>query len=220
VSTNNNHVPTMNQQQTQNEKTLDRIGMYQLEKMLRLRDWTDISGMKVDRKDMEALRVAQDLQVEGAVRDEDTSFMYDSTPAANKVDRAQIDGGNMVNVIKQALEIRLGKKETKGQSLNGAQTSAAMMASDFLLEELNRIREEHPGDERAAILDDEFRPRGGYGAAYGFDADDDEDEYGALRFNSGQEMEDAEMSALFGGGGIPMSNEDENPRGMDIAARF
>jgi hypothetical protein len=103
----------MNQQQTQNEKTLDRIGMYQLEKMLRLRDWTDISGMKVDRKDMEALRVAQDLQVEGAVRDEDTSFMYDSTPAANKVDRAQIDGGNMVNVIKQALEIRLGEKKQK-----------------------------------------------------------------------------------------------------------
>jgi hypothetical protein len=39
--------------------------------------------------------------------------VYDSTPAANKVDRAQIDGGNMVNVIKQALEIRLGKKKQK-----------------------------------------------------------------------------------------------------------
>lgn len=120
------------QTKIQNEKTLNRIGMYNLEKMLRLRDWSEVAGMKVDRKDMEALRVAQDLQVEGAVRDEDKSFMFDSTPAANKVDRSQIDDGNMVNVIQQALEIRLGK-QGGGNSLNGAQTSAAMMASDFLL---------------------------------------------------------------------------------------
>ncbi|KAL7484364.1 hypothetical protein ACHAW6_009998 [Cyclotella cf. meneghiniana] len=207
----------------QNEKTLSRIGMYQLEKMLRLRDWTEISGMKVDRKDMEALRVAQDLQVEGAVRDEDTSFMYDSTPAANKVDRAQIDGGNMVNVIREALEIRLGKKGADGYSLNGAQTSAAMMASDFLLEELNRIATEYPGDAKAPMLEEEApsaRLRGGYAAAYGFDADDDDDEYGSLQFRSGQEMEDAEMSALFGGGGIPMSSDEENPRGMDLLKGF
>jgi len=194
--------------------------MYQLEKMLRIRDWTEISGMKVDRKDMEALRVAQDLQVEGAVRDEDTSFMYDSTPAANKVDRAQIDGGNMVNVIREALEIRLGKKGTDGHSLNGAQTSAAMMASDFLLEELNRIAAEYPGDAKAPMLEEEApaaRLRGGYAAAYGFDADDG---YGSLQFRSGQEMEDAEMSALFGGGGILMSSDEENPKGMDLLKGF
>lgn len=153
--------------------------------------------MKVNRKDMEALRVAQDLQVEGAVRDEDTSFMFDSTPAANKVDRSQIDGGNMVNVITQALEIRLGQEDV----LNGAQTSAAMMASDFLLEELSKIQEKYPGDARAKEI-----PKGGYAAAYGFDVLDDEDE----------ELEDAQMSAMWGGGGVPMSSDEDNPRGMDV----
>mmetsp|Transcript_11492 Transcript_11492/g.17224 ORF Transcript_11492/g.17224 Transcript_11492/m.17224 type:complete len:609 (-) Transcript_11492:90-1916(-) len=197
----------------QNEKTLGRIGMEKLEKMLRLRDWSDVEGMKVDRKDMEALRVAQDLQVEGAVRDEDTSFMYDSTPAANKVDRSQIDGGNMVNVIRQALEMRLGKDAaSKGEVkvLDGSMTSAAMMASDFLLEELRRIEAEFPGDARAQILDDRGddsgRPqsamaKGGYAAAYGFDAKEDD-------YN--RQAESEEMNALWGGGGIPMTNDDEN----------
>ena len=208
--------------------------------MLRLRDWADIEGMRVDRKDMEALRVAQDLQVEGAVRAEDTSFMYDSTPAANKVDRAQIDGGNMVNVIRDALEIRQGKRSEDGEpkALNGAQTSAAMMASDFLLEELDRIVSEYPGEQRAPILEDREedeqysvtnrRPRsamasGGYAAAYGFDADDyDEGGYaGNLSFSSGQELEDAEISVLFGGGGILTANpDDEYPRGMDLLRNF
>jgi hypothetical protein len=181
----------------QNEKTLNRIGTFNLEKMLRLRDWSEVAGMKVNRKDMEALRVAQDLQVQGAVRDEDTSFMFDSTPAANKVDRSQIDGGNMVNVITQALEIRLGQEDV----LNGAQTSAAMMASDFLLEELSKIQEKYPGDAKAKEI-----PRRGYAAAYGFDMLDDEDE----------ELEDAQMSALWGGGGVPMTKDEDNPRGMDV----
>ena len=86
---------------------MSKIGTDKLERMLRLRDWSSVAGMKVDRKDMEALRVANDLQVEGAVKDEDTSFAFDSTPAANKVDKDEIEGGNMVNVIQQALEIRL-----------------------------------------------------------------------------------------------------------------
>lgn len=199
--------------------------------MLRLRDWSAIEGMKVDRKDMEALRVAQDLQVKGVVRDEDTSFMYDSTPASNKVDRSQIDGGDMVNVIREALEIRLGMKDAGVTSLNGAQTSAALMASDFLVEELDRIASEYPGEQKAAMLEDRSedeeastgRPRsamakGGYAAAYGFDADDYDDD---LNFPSGRELEDAEMNALFGGGGIPMSNpDDDNPRGMDVIKGF
>lgn len=155
--------------------------------------------MKVNRKDMEALRVAQDLQVEGAVRDEDKSFMFDSTPAANKVDRSQIDGGNMVNVITQALDLRLNEE---GNPLNGAQTSAALMASDFLLEELNRIQEQYPGDKRAAEA-----PRGGYASAYGFDAFEDEDE---------SEMEQAQIAAMWGGGGVPMTNDEDRPRGMDV----
>jgi hypothetical protein len=177
--------------------------MFNLEKMLRLRDWSEVAGMKVDRKDMEALRVAQDLQVEGAVRDEDTSFMFDSTPAANKVDRSQIDGGNMVNVITQALEIRLGKTLEGGDVLNGAQTSAAMMASDFLIEELARIQDQYPGDAKAAATPS----RGGYAAAYNFDAFDDEDE---------SEQEDAQMTAMWGGGGIPMTDDEDRPRAMDV----
>jgi hypothetical protein len=212
----------------QNEKTLSRIGTDKLERMLRLRDWSEVAGMKVDRKDMEALRVANDLQVHGAVKEEDTTFVFDSTPAANKVDRSRIDGGDMVTVILQALEIRLGKHDTVARtgssSLNGAQTSAAMMASDFLLEELDRVAAEYPRDERAAILDvredtSRIRPSsamasGGYAAAYGFDAneyDNDEDgdvAVGNLQFSSGRELEDAEMSALFGIGGIRMGAED------------
>ncbi|KAL7531786.1 hypothetical protein ACHAWF_003906 [Thalassiosira exigua] len=130
----------------QNEKTLGRIGASQLEKMLRLRDWSDIAGMKVDRKDMEALRVANDLQVEGAIRDEDKSFAFDSTPAANKVDRSEVEGGDMVNVVRQALAMRLGVEGGSGRApLDGAQTSAAMMASDFLLEELDRVAAANPG---------------------------------------------------------------------------
>lgn len=213
----------------QNEKTLSDIGTYTLERMLRLRDWSDVEGRKVNRRDMEALRVANDLQVDGVVRAEDTGFVYDSTPAANRVDRGQIDGGNMVNVILQALEIRLGIGRDGGvpssssanigktKMLNGAQTSAAMMASDFLLDELDRIMVEYRNDTRAPILGD-IRDGigvrngiGGYAAAYGFDVNEVnyEEEVGALNFGSGQELEDAEMSALFGMGGIPMKADDD-----------
>lgn len=182
----------------QNEKTLGRIGMEKLEKMLRLRDWSDVEGMKVDRKDMEALRVAQDLQVEGAVRDEDTSFMFDSTPAANKVDRSQIDGGDMVNVIRQALEMRLGKTDSNNEVklLDGAQTSAAMMASDFLLEELRRIETEYPGDSRAPILGGDLRSQASMYASQ-FETDDNDD----YRVS-------AEEDNSLWGGGIPMTSDD------------
>ena len=170
--------------------------------MLRLRDWSSVAGMKVDRKDMEALRVANDLQVEGAVKDEDTSFAFDSTPAANKVDKDEIEGGNMVNVIQQALEIRLSSDES---FLDGAQTSAALMASDFLLEELDRQVIAHV--DGVPITTDSSsgknRASGGYAAAYGFDVveyDDDENV---------EELEDAEMSAMWGGGGIPLTSDDE-----------
>lgn len=124
----------------QNEKTLTKIGTNSLEKMLRLRDWGEIADLKVDRKDMEALRVAQDLQSTGEVAEVDTSVMYDSTPAANKVDREQIEGGNILNVVLQAMEKRLTGGENGGVTqLSGAETSAAMMASDFLLEYLDEL---------------------------------------------------------------------------------
>ena len=79
------------------------------------------------------------------------------------------------------------------------------MATDFLLDELNRIATEFPGDARAPTT-----TRGGYAAAYGFDVDEyDNDEVGALNFGSGQELEDAEMSALWGMGGIKMKADDD-----------
>jgi hypothetical protein len=92
------------------------------------------------------------------------------------------------------------------------------MASDFLIEELDRISAEYPGEKRAAIIDDYApvsRLKGGYAAAYGFS--DDEEEYTG---KSSQELQAAEEQALWGGG-IPMSNDDdENPRGMDVVRGF
>jgi hypothetical protein len=121
----------------QNERTLSGIGAEKLEVMLRNRDWSDISDVQVNRRDMEALRVAQDYQQTGKLDEKDTSFEFDATPAANKVNRdAQMEGGNMVNVLKEALTKRL-----QGHALSGPETSATVMASDFLLEELERIVE-------------------------------------------------------------------------------
>jgi len=103
-----------------------------------------VISRSIEEMHMEALRVAQDFQQTGTLASEDTSFAYDSTPAANKVDRSQIKGGNMVNVLKDALGKRLGKTTTGGvpTQLSGPETSATVMASDFLLEELDRIAQE------------------------------------------------------------------------------
>lgn len=148
----------------QNEKTLNKVGTKTLEKMLRLRDWGEIADVKVDRKDMEALRVAQDLQTSGTVAAKDMSFNYDNTPAANKIDRKQVEGGNIINVVLQAIEKRLYGADGEPQLLTGAETSAAMMASDFLLEHLDYI-EKSPVQKKQKVnamaeayfhLDDEF----------------------------------------------------------------
>lgn len=123
----------------QNEKTLAGVGVERLETMLRLRDWTDIADVKVNRREMEALRVAQDYQQTGVVRQEDISLVHDATPAANKVDGSQIGHGDLVNVVVQALEKRLGKNgEGSVTRLSGPETSATIMASDFLLAELEK----------------------------------------------------------------------------------
>lgn len=129
----------------QNEKTLSKVGSNHLEAMLRTRDWADLEDQKVDRRDMEALRVAQDYQLKGHIAQEDLSLQTDSTPAVNKVNKSQVEAGDMVNVICQALAKRLGKPvqgiHTNGQPqrLSGAETSAVLMASDFLIQELDRI---------------------------------------------------------------------------------
>ena len=123
----------------QNENTLSDIGVEKLETLLRRRDWGEID-VKVDRRKMEALRVAQDFQQTGVLKQEDASFLNDSTPAVNKVDGKQIEKGDLVNVMKEALGKRLGKNNDGYVTrLSGPETSATIMASDFLLAELKRI---------------------------------------------------------------------------------
>jgi len=128
----------------QNEKTLSGLGVEKLETMLRLRDWAEIAHVKVDRREIDALRLAQDFQESGVVKQEDTSFANDATPAANKVDGKQIEQGDLVNVLKEAMRKRLGKGDSGDGSvtrLSGPETSATIMASDFLLKELDKIAE-------------------------------------------------------------------------------
>ena len=123
----------------QNEKTMQSVGVDKLETMLRLRDWSDIADLKVNRREFDALKIAQDYQETGKVRDTDISLLHDSTPAANKVDRNQVEQGHLVNVVIQALEKRLGKNGQVPISLSGPETSATALATDFLLQELDQI---------------------------------------------------------------------------------
>lgn len=171
----------------QNEKTLASIGVEKLETMLRLRDWSEVAHVKVNRREMEALKIAQDFQQTGAVSPKDMTFANDATPAANKVDSSQIEQGNLINVIKQALEKRLGMNGDV-TPLSGPETSATIMASDFLLQELDRISSSPPTLSAAhrALMEDVM------------DFDDDKAE--------------EEMGVLFGGSGIWRSiDEDEEP---------
>ncbi len=160
----------------QNEKTLSEIGARELERMLRLRSWDELEDKKVNRREIEALRVAQDFQRTGEVSKKDLSLSHDSTPAVNKINsEIQIKGGNMVNVIRQALERRLQQPEGGRQDLflSGAETSAAMIASDFLLQELERIA-----------------------------ASSSTDAAGKKLFATPQSQMDAETAAIFGGGSM------------------
>lgn len=134
----------------QNEKTLSGVGVDKLETMLRLRDWAEIADVKVDRREIDALRVAQDFQKTGIVKQEDASFANDATPAANKVDGNQIEQGDLVNVVLEAIKQRLGRGDSGSGSptrLTGPETSAAIMASDFLLKALDKIAEPEDVDD-------------------------------------------------------------------------
>lgn len=123
----------------QNEKTLAAVGSEKLETMLRLRDWSDIADFKVNRREMDALKIAQDYQKTGSVASQELSLDHDATPAANKVDRRQVEEGDLVNVLLQALGKRLGKIDGGKpiQPLTGPETSASSMAVDFLIQELD-----------------------------------------------------------------------------------
>lgn len=169
--------------------------------MLRLRDWDAISDVKVDRKDMEALRVAQEYQQTGVIQSDDLSFEGDATPAANKVDQQQIEQSNLVNVIKQALAKRLGLT-AGGQvtRLSGPETSATIMASDFLLTELEKVvdqQREKPISAAQQLLMDDIMGGGDDG------------------------MRQDETDVLFGGGGIPMgTGDDDSSSGVDPNAFY
>jgi hypothetical protein len=155
----------------QNEKTLAGVGVDQLETCLRLRDWEAIADVKVNRREMEALRVARDYQDTGKISKEDVSVANDATPAANKVDGEQIEQGDLVNVVIEALGRRLGKESSgKIVRLSGPETSAAIMASDFLLSALEQVVEhgleekiEESSDAHVAIIEDLLDPSQGDG---------------------------------------------------------
>ena len=135
----------------QNEKTLGSVGAHQLEKMLRLRDWSEIADVKVDRKEMEALRIAQEYQEAGAVTLDDSDFSTDLTPSANKVKASEVEQGDMVKVLLDALQKRLGKAGDPRIALNGPETSASAMAVDFLMKELEIIEAGSSPQPEAAV---------------------------------------------------------------------
>lgn len=154
----------------QNEKTLKGVGVEKLETCLRLRDWEALADVKVNRKEMEALRVARNYQETGTIKVDDTSFANDATPAANKVDGKQIEQGDLINVVVEALSKRLGESNGSITRLSGPETSAVIMASDFLLAELDRVSAtgpetapENTTDGHKAIIDDFEDPAAGDG---------------------------------------------------------
>jgi hypothetical protein len=153
----------------QNEKTLSSIGVDSLETMLRRRNWEDTAAYKVNRKEVDALKIAQTFQETGQVPDRDTRFEYDTTPAANKLnkERQMVGGGNLVKVVMQALEKRLGKDGNAMAPLSGPVTSAMAMATDVLLDELYAlattaaaaaVREESSFPLPAAMVDESPTP--------------------------------------------------------------
>lgn len=127
---------------TQNEKTLKSIGSKDLENMLQKRDWASLSEIKVNRKEHDALSMARDMQAlaetegEGVVDRivQDNVGKREEIAAANTIAEKETEGANLVNVLKQALEKRIG-----GDKLNGAESSATLMATDLLIEELEKI---------------------------------------------------------------------------------
>jgi len=126
----------------QNEKTLDQVGVHDLETMLRLRDWTGLDDKKVNRKEVDALKIAQDVQETGQAQANDRNLANDKTPVANRVvDKKQVEEGDLVTVMCQALEKRLGKSEnsTGPVALTGPEMSVTSMASEYLLQALDEI---------------------------------------------------------------------------------
>lgn len=209
----------------QNEKTLASIGVDKLETMLRLRDWEDMEEIKVNRKDIDALKIAQDYQKTGSLKKEDTSMAHDNTPAANKVDPRQVEGGNLVNVLTQALEKRLGVSGAMAV-LSGPETSATAMAVDYLLNELDDIADgkvtavaEEPQVDTSLNTPEGRRAARVEAARRAMLEDWGEDEEASDSGNRG--FGDPMSDVLFGRGGIPDKEVDNAEVSDDFdATRF
>jgi hypothetical protein len=146
----------------QNEKSLNKVGVDKLETMLRLRDWTPVTDSKeykVNRREYDALKIAQDYQQTGVIDKKDMSLAGDATPAANKVNAEAVEQGNLVKILQQALEKRLGKTAAASaddsgavvKPLTGPETSATAMASDFLIKQLDQMATLIAKDEGTSI---------------------------------------------------------------------
>jgi len=207
----------------QNEKTLGNIGVQKLETMLRLRDWDGVSDIKVNRREIEALRIAQDYQETGIVNEEDTSVVYDATPAANKADKGQLEHGNLVNVLCDALQKRLGINENGKTAaftqLSGPETSVTIMASDFLIKELisiikkssssNTATEEEKAEkeiEKQKLASDQRKKKSIEAAKRALLADFDE----PSSIGMGEQRGSEELDVMFGKGGISLTGDSDD----------
>jgi hypothetical protein len=103
-----------------------------------------------------------------------------------------MEGGNLVNVLRDALNKQLGLKDgTTIAPLSGPETSVTMMASDFLLQELNRIAESSGRNEPTARISEAERM--------------------ILQDMEPPNVDEGEeLNVLFGGGGIPMGDDDDD----------
>jgi hypothetical protein len=225
----------------QNAKALAAVGVEKLEGMLRQRDWTHVEEYKVNRRELDALRIAQDYQATGSVSPKDLTLEGDRTPAANKVDRRQVEQGDLVTVLLQAMDKRLGRGSggngpAQGhphpQALSGPETSASAMAADFLIQQLDAIASSSsavsvaPSFEAppaAAALDPREAARlarleaarQALLADVAGDRYDDNDDASADR---GDEM----TNVLFGKGGIPdrADDDDQFNKGLDPSSFY
>ncbi len=128
---------------SQNEKTLMGIGADGLEEMLRSRDWSRLGGIKIDRSDYEALRVAKDMQENLVMVGDDGDMVFEDGWKGEAIDyaselrepeelkeedRSQIEGGDLVTVLSQACEMRL-----RDGRLGSKETAVVAMAANFIL---------------------------------------------------------------------------------------
>jgi len=124
---------------SQNGNTLKEIGASTLETMLRERNWDTVDGMRVDRSAYEALDLARKMQrksevsgVEG-IQEPDIDYnseIKEANANALKKDKGEIEGGDLVNVLIQVMELLI-----EGKQLTGSQRAVAASAIGVLLED-------------------------------------------------------------------------------------